>query len=64
MTAYPFVLFMISIPARIGAYETVKDQYSEMTGAQGGMQMLAVRIAAGTLPSTGEVYQQILVHKK
>lgn len=36
---------------RIGAYETVKEQYKELTGAQAGVQMLAVRIAAGV--STG-----------
>jgi len=36
---------------RIGAYETVREQYREMTGAKDGMQMLAVRIAAGI--STG-----------
>merc|ERR1712137_543315 len=36
---------------RIGAYETVREQYRELTGAKDGMQMLAVRIAAGI--STG-----------
>jgi len=36
---------------RIGAYESVKEAYQEMTGATGGLSLLAVRIAAGV--STG-----------
>lgn len=37
---------------RIGAYETVKESYQEMTGAKGGFSMLAVRIAAGVTTGT------------
>ena len=33
---------------RIGAYESVREQYKEMTGAKEGVQLLAVRVAAGT----------------
>merc|ERR1711872_1130317 len=36
---------------RIGAYESVKETYQELTGATGGLSLLAVRIAAGV--STG-----------
>jgi len=37
---------------RIGAYETVKESYQEMTGATGGLNLLAVRIAAGVTTGT------------
>eukprot|EP00088_Acartia_fossae_P010692 TRINITY_DN15344_c0_g1_i8.p1 TRINITY_DN15344_c0_g1~~TRINITY_DN15344_c0_g1_i8.p1 ORF type:complete len:321 (+),score=56.20 TRINITY_DN15344_c0_g1_i8:432-1394(+) len=37
---------------RIGAYESVREKYREMTGAQGGLQMLAVRIGAGITTGT------------
>merc|ERR1719192_1195325 len=37
---------------RIGAYETVKDAYQDLTGAKGGLNMLAVRIAAGVTTGT------------
>jgi len=37
---------------RIGAYETVKETYQEMTGAKGGLNLLAVRIAAGVTTGT------------
>ena len=33
--------------SRIGAYETVRETYKEMTGAKEGLSLLAVRIAAG-----------------
>jgi len=37
---------------RIGAYETVRESYREMTGARDGLQMLGVRIAAGVTTGT------------
>eukprot|EP00092_Neocalanus_flemingeri_P036129 GFUD01039334.1.p1 GENE.GFUD01039334.1~~GFUD01039334.1.p1 ORF type:complete len:321 (+),score=64.38 GFUD01039334.1:51-1013(+) len=37
---------------RIGAYESVKNKYMEMSGVTGGFQMLGVRIAAGVTTGT------------
>jgi len=37
---------------RIGAYESVREQYKEMTGAKEGVQLLAVRVAAGVTTGT------------
>jgi len=37
---------------RIGAYEPVKQKYMDMSGAQGGFQMMGVRIAAGITTGT------------
>jgi solute carrier family 25 uncoupling protein 8/9 len=37
---------------RIGAYETVKNKYIELTGVSGGMQLMGVRIAAGVTTGT------------
>jgi len=37
---------------RIGAYETVREKYKEITGAKEGVQLLAVRVAAGITTGT------------
>jgi len=37
---------------RIGAYETVREEYKDLTGAQDGVQLLAVRVAAGITTGT------------
>lgn len=37
---------------RIGGYETVREKYQEMSGAKTGLQMLAIRIAAGVTTGT------------
>ena len=37
---------------RIGAYESVKNKYMEMSGVTGGVQLMGVRIAAGVTTGT------------
>eukprot|EP00092_Neocalanus_flemingeri_P028754 GFUD01031218.1.p1 GENE.GFUD01031218.1~~GFUD01031218.1.p1 ORF type:complete len:326 (+),score=37.65 GFUD01031218.1:212-1189(+) len=37
---------------RIGAYESVKNKYMEMSGVTGGIQLMGVRIAAGVTTGT------------
>ena len=37
---------------RIGAYETVKNKYMELSGVTGGLEMMGVRIAAGVTTGT------------
>ena len=44
---------------RIGAYESVKETYQEMTGVTGGVGLLGVRIAAGV--TTGKYQSSIQV---
>ena len=34
---------------RIGAYDSVKQKYQEISGAKGGLNLLGVRIAAGQI---------------
>ena len=37
---------------RIGAYDSVKNKYMEMSGVTGGVQLMGVRIAAGVTTGT------------
>ena len=46
---------------RIGAYETVKQKYVQISGAEGTLTLLGVRIAAGV--TTGIINYRFLTNE-